>query len=171
METFSALLALCAGNSPVTGQRPVTRSFDVFFDLCLNIRLSKQSWGQWLETPSRPLWRHSNVVMLLSRTMLLFIYTPFVMVPLRWHICMNIFFMAIWLHTLQMYKTCYFSLETSNLTCSSIHFCHIIRQIQLAWSLWTEKQYVKLMHRRWSSTHRERVTPICVNKLRNRLFR
>ena len=37
METFSALLALCAGNSPVTGQfhaqRPVTRSFEVFFDL------------------------------------------------------------------------------------------------------------------------------------------
>ena len=40
METFSALLAICAGNSPVTGefpaQRPVTRSFDVFFDLRLN---------------------------------------------------------------------------------------------------------------------------------------
>ena len=39
METFSALLALCAGNSPVTGefpaQRPVTRSFGVFFDLRL----------------------------------------------------------------------------------------------------------------------------------------
>ena len=37
METFSALLAICAGNSPVNGefpaQRPVTRSFDVFFDL------------------------------------------------------------------------------------------------------------------------------------------
>ena len=51
METFSALLALCAWNSPVTGefpaQRPVTRSFDVFFDLRLNIRLSKQSWGWW----------------------------------------------------------------------------------------------------------------------------
>ena len=35
METFSALLALCEGNSPVTGefpsQRPVTRSFDAFF--------------------------------------------------------------------------------------------------------------------------------------------
>ena len=45
MTSFSALLALCAGNSPVTGelpaQRPVTRSFDVFFDLCLNKRLSK----------------------------------------------------------------------------------------------------------------------------------
>ena len=45
METFSALLAICAGKSPVTGefppQRPVTRSFDVFFDLSLNERLSK----------------------------------------------------------------------------------------------------------------------------------
>ena len=55
METFSALLALFAGNSPVTGefpsQRPVARSFDVFFDLRLNKRLSKQSWGWWFETP------------------------------------------------------------------------------------------------------------------------
>ena len=42
-------------------QRPVTRSFDVFFDLRLNKRLSKQSWGWWFETLSRPLWRHSNV--------------------------------------------------------------------------------------------------------------
>ena len=37
METFSSLLAFCAGNSPVTGefpsQRPVTRSFDVFFHI------------------------------------------------------------------------------------------------------------------------------------------
>ena len=55
--------SICAGNSPVTGefQRPVTRSFDVFFDLCLNTRLSKQSWGWWFEMPSRPLWRHRNV--------------------------------------------------------------------------------------------------------------
>ena len=57
METFSALLAICAGNSPVTGefpaQRPVTRNFDVFFDLRLNKRLSKQSWGWRLETPWR----------------------------------------------------------------------------------------------------------------------
>ena len=64
METFSALLALCAGISPVSGefpsQRPVTRSFDGFFDLRLNKRLSEQSWGWWFETPSRPLWRHCN---------------------------------------------------------------------------------------------------------------
>ena len=61
METFSALLATCAGNSPVPGefptQRPVTRSFDVYFDLRPNKRLSKQSWGWWFETPSR----HRNV--------------------------------------------------------------------------------------------------------------
>ena len=53
---------ICAGNSPVTGefpaQRPVTRSFDVFFDLHLNKRLNKQWWGWWFETPSRPLWRY-----------------------------------------------------------------------------------------------------------------
>ena len=46
METFFALQAFCAGNLPVTGefpeQRPVTRTFDVFFDLRLNKRLSKQ---------------------------------------------------------------------------------------------------------------------------------
>ena len=64
METFSALLALCVGNSPVTGefpsQRPVTRSLDAFFDLRLNKRLSKQSWSWWFETPSRSLWRHDN---------------------------------------------------------------------------------------------------------------
>ena len=44
METFSALLAICAGKSPVPGeipaQRPVTRRFDNFFDLRMNQRLS-----------------------------------------------------------------------------------------------------------------------------------
>ena len=64
METFSALQALCAGNSPVTGeffsQRPVTRSFEVYFDRRLNKRLSKQSWDRWLETPLCTLWRHCN---------------------------------------------------------------------------------------------------------------
>ena len=64
METFSALPVICVGNSPAPGefpaQRPVTRSFDVFFDLRLNKRLSKQSWGWWFETLSGPLWRHNN---------------------------------------------------------------------------------------------------------------
>ena len=64
METFSALLAICAGNSPVPGefstQRPVTRSFDVYFDLRPDKRLSKQLWGWWFETLSHSLWRHRN---------------------------------------------------------------------------------------------------------------
>ena len=59
------LLAICAGNSPVTSefpaQKPVTWSFDVFFDLCLIKRLSKQSRGWWFETPTGSLWRHCNV--------------------------------------------------------------------------------------------------------------
>ena len=64
METFSGLLAFCAGNSSVTGefptQKPVTRSFDVFFDLRLNNRFRKQSWGWWFEMTLCPLWRHCN---------------------------------------------------------------------------------------------------------------
>ena len=62
----SVLLALCEGNSPVIGefpsQRPVTRSADVFFDLCVNKRLSKHSRRWWFETPSHSLWRHCNVI-------------------------------------------------------------------------------------------------------------
>ena len=64
MEIFSTLLALCAGNSPVTSefptQRQVTRSFGVFFDLRLNQQLSKQ-WGRrWFETLSCSSWRFCN---------------------------------------------------------------------------------------------------------------
>ena len=51
---FSELLAMCA-------QRPVTRSFGVFFDLRLNKRLGEQWWGWWFETPSFPLLCHCDV--------------------------------------------------------------------------------------------------------------
>ena len=47
-----------------TATWPVTRSFDVFFDLRLNKRFSKQSWGWWLETLPHPLWHHSYVITL-----------------------------------------------------------------------------------------------------------
>ena len=64
MEAFSALPALCAEDSQVTGefpsQRPVTRSFDVFFGLRLNKGVGKQWRRRWFEMPSRPLWRHCN---------------------------------------------------------------------------------------------------------------
>ena len=66
METFSALLALCERNPPLTGgfpsQRPVTQSFGVFFDLRMNKRLSKQSGRRWFEMPSCSLWRHFNKI-------------------------------------------------------------------------------------------------------------
>ena len=52
------------GEPPVTdgfpSQRPVTRNFDISFDLRLHKYLSKQSRRRWFETPSRSLWRHCN---------------------------------------------------------------------------------------------------------------
>ena len=51
---------LCGEFTEFPAQRPVTRSFDIFFDQRLDKRLSKQSWGWWFETLSHPLWRHSN---------------------------------------------------------------------------------------------------------------
>ena len=61
METFSVLLV----HTPVTGefplQEPVTRIFEVFFDLRPNKRSSKESWGWWFGTPLRSLWCYCNV--------------------------------------------------------------------------------------------------------------
>ena len=55
MEAFSALLALCAGNSPVTSefpsQRPVTQNFDVFFDMPLNKWLNNREAGDLRRHP------------------------------------------------------------------------------------------------------------------------
>ena len=99
METFSALLALCAGNSPVIGefptQRPVTRGFGVFFDLCLNKRLGNQSWGWWFETPSCSLWRHCNEVPKLPHEILTILPQPIVSISqaslsFGWFICKKI---------------------------------------------------------------------------------
>ena len=79
----------CPGEFPA--QRPVTRSFDVFFDLRLNKRLCKQPWGWWFERLSRPLWRHCNVMICVCLNMLLrklsifeWFETPW---PLIWHHC------------------------------------------------------------------------------------
>ena len=62
-KNFRVTGPLCGeftGRRWIPRQRPVTRSFDVFFDLRLNKQLGKQSWGWWFETPSGPLWRHRN---------------------------------------------------------------------------------------------------------------
>ena len=64
MEPFSALLVLCAGNSPVTGEFPHKgqwRGALMFSLICAWINgWVNQSWGWWFETPSRPLWCHCN---------------------------------------------------------------------------------------------------------------
>ena len=63
METFSTILAFCAGNSPVTGAFPVTSDAELwcFLRYAPQYTVEKQWWGWWFETPSRPLWRHCNV--------------------------------------------------------------------------------------------------------------
>ena len=60
---FRVTVPLCAeftSHGEFSSQRPVTRSFDVIFDLRLNKLLSKQSWGWWFETRSGSLLRHCN---------------------------------------------------------------------------------------------------------------
>ena len=68
MDIFSALLGICVGNSPVTGefpaQGPVTRSFGVFFDLRLNKRLSKREAGDLRRNRA-----HYDVMVMLSKYM------------------------------------------------------------------------------------------------------
>ena len=66
METYFHITGPLWGKPPVNdgfpSQRPVTRTFGVFFELHLNKRLSKQSRSWWLETPSRSLWCYCNVI-------------------------------------------------------------------------------------------------------------
>ena len=57
---FTGITRVIPGEFPA--QKPVTRSFDIFLDLHLNKRLSKQWWGWWFETQSCSLWRHRNEV-------------------------------------------------------------------------------------------------------------
>ena len=107
MKTFSALLAICAGNSPVTGefpaQRPVKRDVGVFFDLRLTRRLSKQWRSWWFETPSCQLWRHCNEILHylwekknLSKIMKLHCFRP----P---HLSLTPLFNAVYLMDLVLY--------------------------------------------------------------------
>ena len=81
IETFSALLFLCAVNSP--------RSFDIFFDLGLNKRWSKQSWGWWFETPTRSLWRHWNDILLQSVTRPVIFHLAYTWLPFLWHLLLG----------------------------------------------------------------------------------
>ena len=93
-ETFSMLPTLCAGNSLVTvefpSQRPVKWSFNVFFDLHLNKRLSKQLRRQWFGMPSYSLWHHCIFLLFYAEnknmkiTFTLCIHEAVCPCPLRW---------------------------------------------------------------------------------------
>ena len=63
-------------------QMPVTRSFNVFFDLRLNKQLSKQSWGWWFETPWCSLWRHCNAGNAYDNHILRLVYRYYVFIDI-----------------------------------------------------------------------------------------
>ena len=93
-----------AGNSPVNDEfpthRPVTQSFNVFFDLRLNKRLRKQSRGWWFETPSRSLWRHHNVIGNILRFLFCFVlmwscYQVLAMQAIYWPIFFRVTSLAL----------------------------------------------------------------------------
>ena len=134
METFSALLALCAGNSPVTGefptQRPVTRSFDVSLICALNKRLSKHSRGWWFETPSHPLWRHCNGMW--NRSIMPWSYDNYDTVLLSSGACFtNMFFSWVSVAWISMITHC-FQWDMISHPCPNFHGS----LVQLMWKLW-----------------------------------
>ena len=60
---FRIIGPLCGElTSEFPSRRPVTWSFDAFFDLRLNKQLRTQLGGWWFETPLHPLWRHCNAM-------------------------------------------------------------------------------------------------------------
>ena len=90
-------------------QRPVTRSFHVFFDLRLNKRLSKQSWGWWFETLSCPLWRHGNV-------------HRFQSVLVKVVVCSDIWVIAVKLWCVYLWSR---SVDIHNLVLNLVWICYI----------------------------------------------
>ena len=96
---------------PVTGefpsQRPVTRSFDVFFDMPLNKRLSKQSRRRWFETLLSPLWRNRNALdSCVNRNMFLSVSLTISHYRFRWWLgaeqaishCLNQWWLSLLMH-------------------------------------------------------------------------
>ena len=144
IETFSTLLALCVGHSPVTSdfpsQRPVTRSFDVFFDLPLNKWLSKQPSCQWFETPSCSLWHHCNEIyryQKLHQSQYISSFWTFSILFLTWH---NEPMNCDWTHDLHVSILC--------LT----HYIYFQIMMSLHNSLW-EPSIVTQAGERWYLTH------------------
>ena len=71
METFSALQALCTGNSPAIvefpAQRPLTRSFDIFFDLRLNCWVNNREAGDVIRHRA-----HYGVIVMLKQFLVIY---------------------------------------------------------------------------------------------------
>ena len=114
METLFVLLALCEGNPPVTGghpsERPVARSFDVFFDLRLNKWLIKHSRRRWFETLSGSLWFHCHVFAILST------YNKIIKGKIRCPVVPHILWYTLWITSIERYKLLSVLIDLSNVS-------------------------------------------------------
>ena len=83
MEAFSALLALCAGNSPVTGEFPSQKGqlcgLRCFFDVGPHKLLNRQSNDRWFETT----WRSCDVIVMYY--LFPFRQSPYAFWNVEWH--------------------------------------------------------------------------------------
>ena len=120
---------LC-GNPPVTGgfpsQRPVTRRFEVFFDLCLSKQLSKPSRRRWFETPPHWLWRHYNNILVEKPAD-----------PMGW-ICPRV---QMWLHQI-------ISLNAQLMQVCKIHV-HVLYPFYSTWNSTEIKYDISIPRRLW----------------------
>ena len=98
------------GHRWIPAQRPVTRKFDVPYDLCLNKWVSIQSWGWWFETRSRSLWCHCNVNQrnvfwkVAGKYMLAFSL-------IQWHMIITCMFTISTIHGIDLFKVSHFGYD------------------------------------------------------------
>ena len=125
-------------------QRPVTRSFDVFFDLRLNKRLSKQPWGWWFETPSWSSWRQCNVeIHSLRGSVVGEIYQSYVaictgFVYMRGHLVSQAGWLLFIKHKLFSNYTCCYIISVLNMTFICTYYpCGLISTVAISVLIWS----------------------------------
>ena len=128
------------GPGEFPAQRPVMRSFDVFFDLHPNKRLSKQPWGWWFETPSWSLWRQCNVILF----NLVLRISHMCMLPLILHTSYTMYFhfpqvyvtLSYYMHHSQLFP---FSVDVYSTDYVYLKLPIILQHLHTV--LWTHKRY------------------------------
>ena len=134
------------GPGEFPAQRPVTRSFGVFFDLRPNKRLSKHWWGWWFETSSSPFWRYCNVLHPLTTFSLLGLDCSKPRMDL---FCCNFLYKCCEHVTFAyLHSSCRFYTHNMKLHCNlHWHLSAINQATQYHANIWHNLCYIKLAYR------------------------